>query len=363
MAEPSFAMKRLATALATLPSPADFLRAERRTPPRLLPLWAMALIALAGHTPGSTAWTLTAILALLLGVALAPVVGSIRPTVVAYVWLLVLIAAMTLVTRWFQLGVAYDDAWLDQGHTGMLAMILIGAVAVGGFTSLLWGLLVAAEALRRLLRRGRLVPSPLQEPPVPVSVEPAASHRARRFAALWRRAFIGLVCVGAALPLPSFFQLAGIHSARLRAPHEGVGDAFAGAVHASAWPALTLLWLALAAGIGWLVWLRTLHAWRIVGIALGVVVVLIVLLGSADFGIVPGASGAQNFGADVLAACPTSPRRACPPAWLFDAPRLAEATYALAAWCSVLLVIATVAIALTWWVRRARAGRASAVRS
>jgi hypothetical protein len=179
---------------------------------------------------------------------------------------------------------------------------------------------------------------------------------------LWRRGFIAVVCLALAVPLPSFFELSGLHAASLRSPHEGFADLIGGTVHASVWPLLTTGWLVLGAALGWLVWLRTPRAWRVAAIAAGVIIMVVVLLSSAAFGIVPNSSAAQNFGADVLAFCPGSASASCPPAWLFDAPRLTAATATAAAWCSFLLVVATAALAVTWWIRRARGGRASAPR-
>lgn len=347
--------------LASLPRPSEFLRAERQTPPRLLPLWVVALIALAGHVPGSTTWALTAVGTLILGLLVAPVMGSIRPTVVAYAWLLSLIAVLAVVMLRLPLGAAYDKAWLDQGSTGLIAMILLGAAMVGALTSLVWAALVVLEAARRLAQRragARKVPTVASA--IPVTVEPASTHRARRWAHMWRRAFIALVCLGLTIPLPSYFELSGLHAASLRSPHSGFADVIGGAIHASVWPLITTAWLALGAAIGWLVWLHTPRAWRVIAIAMGVTVMVLALLTSADFGIVPGTGAAQVFGSNVLEFCPGGAPAACPPAWLFNAPRLADATASAAAWCSLLLVAATVALGLTWWRRRSRAGRVSA---
>jgi hypothetical protein len=360
MTERALEARRL-TALASLPRPADFLRAERQTPPRLLPLWIVALIALIGHVPGSTTWALTAVGTLVLGLAMAPIMGSIKPTVVAYVWLLAIVMVLTLVMLRLPLGAAYDAAWLDQGSTGLLAMILLGSAMIGAFTSIVWAALVAVDALRRFVASYRgAAASPAVSHPIPVSVEPASSVRGRRWAVAWRRGFIALICVGLAIPLPSFFELAGIHSATLRSPHSGFGDAVGGAIHASVWPALTTAWLVLGAVIGWLVWMRTTRSWRVIGVVLGVVIMLIVLLSGANFGIVPSSGWAQSFGPDVLGFCPPQAQGSCPPAWLFDAPRLAKLTAPAAGWCSLLLGTATAALALSWWRRRVRAGMASA---
>lgn len=359
MAQQTPTSTRRAAFLSGLPRPSDFVRAERAVPPRLLPLWIIALIALVGHMPASVEWTYTASGLLVLGLALAPLVGSIRPTPVACLWLLAAIAGATAVTVWLPLGAAWDKAWLDHAPSGLLAIMLLGAVMVGALTSLVWAAVVLAEAGRRLVLRARRIPVARAEPAVPVSVEPASALRARRIATALRRAYIGLVSVCIAIPLPSFFELSGIHAARLRAPHDGVGDAVAGAVAATVWPTLALGWLALGAGIGWLVWLRSDRVWRKAGIVGGAVAVAIVLLTSADFGIVPGASGAQDFGAELLAVCPGNVRRACPPPWLFDAPALADATSTASAWAATLLLVATAALALRWRLRRrGGAGRA-----
>ena len=350
---------RRVAALASLPRPSEFLRAERRTPPRLLPLWIVALIALFGHEPGSSIWAVTAAGTLLLGIIIAPIMGSIRPTVTAYVWLLVSIAALGLLMLRLPLGEAYDDAWMDHDATGLLAMVLLGAAMCGAFSSLVWALLVGIEAVRRLIiRRRSPAPPPSAASPIPVSVEPAASARSRRWAVAWRRGFIAIVCVGLAIPLPSFFELAGIHSAGLRSPRAGFGDAVSGAISASVWPALTTAWLALGAMIGWLVWLRTQRAWRIGGIVAGIATMVIVLVTSADFGIVPGSGAAQGFGSDTLALCPPQAVEPCPPAWLFDAPRLAEVTATAVSWATALFIAVTAALVVTWWFRRARGGRA-----
>jgi hypothetical protein len=351
---------RRLSALASLPRPSDFLRAERRTPPRLLPLWVVALIALFGHAPGSTFWAVTAVGTLVLGLVIAPIMGSIRPTVTAYSWLLASIAALSVLMMRLPLGAAYDDAWMDHGSTGLLAMILLGAAMCGAFTSLVWAALVMIEAGRRLMlrRRGGAAAPPVAQAPIPVSVEPASSVRARRWAVAWRRGFIAIVCVALSVPLPSFFELSGIHAAGLRSPRAGFGDAIAGAVSATVWPALTTAWLVLGAIIGWLVWLRTHRAWRIGSVVAGVVTMLIVLLSSADFGIVPSAGAAQRYGAETLAFCPPQAVEPCPPAWLFDAPQLADATATAVAWSCALLLMATAAFVVTWWVRRARAGKA-----
>jgi hypothetical protein len=338
------------------------LRAERGTPPRLLPLWIVALIALAGHVPGSTTWALTAIGTLVLGLAVAPIMGSIRPTVVAYGWLLATITVLSVAMLRMPLGAAYDKAWLDQGSTGLLAMILLGGIMVGAFTSIVWAVLVLTEAARRFSRRrraGRLADR-APDAPIPVSVEPASSARARRWANAWRRVFIAIVCLALAVPLPSFFELSGLHAAAMRSPHSGLTDAIGGTLEAAVWPILSTAWLALGAGIGWLVWMRTPRAWRIGGIATGVALLILVLLTSASFGIVPGASAAQRFSSDVLDACPAPSAAPCPPAWLFDAPRLAEVTATAAAWCSLLLALGTATLALTWWRRRSRVGKVSA---
>lgn len=357
MSQPTPALKRVADNLRTLPSPLAFLRAERRTPPRFLSLWIMSLIAVAGYEPGSVFWLFTGIGALVLGVALAPLLGSIRPTATAYVWLLVTILGLTLLTRGLPLGTAYDKAWADADSTGLLAMMLIGGVAVGGFTSIVWGLVVVGEAVRRLALRKRIGPTAVPGKPIPVSVEPVPPRWARMFSTAWRRVFIGLVSIGIAIPLPSYLLLSGVHSATLRGHYTGERGALGGLVHASVWPALTLGWLAVGAAIGWLVWLRTARAWRIAAICVGVAIVVIVLLNAGDFGVVPGASSAQSYGADVLAQCPSG-KRPCPPSWLFDAPTLASATYAAAAWCSALLLLAAAAMSISWWARRGGAGRA-----
>ncbi len=329
-----------------------FLKHERRTSPRLLPLWGIALVVLAGYQPGSTAWLYAAIAALLLGVVVIPLVGSIAPTVTAYLTLLTLVVAMLVVSAWLPLHAWYDKAWLDQAATGGLAMIVFGAAVVGGFTSVLWAGLVLAETTRRLVRRfrtGRAVPADASVQSGPITLVPG-TRRPRRWP---RRAYVAVVFLALAIPLPSFFLMAGLYARPMAGPHQGIGGFVGDGVTAVTWPVLATLWLAMGAVIAWLLETRAImKSWWALGglVALSLVVVLVVLT-DPTFALVAGAQ-APDFAPAVIDYCPTR-TRACQPEWLFSMPTVVEFTDRVRPWVIAANVSATALVAVLVWRRRA----------
>lgn len=340
----------------------DFLRSERATPPRLLPLWIVALISLAGYASGSSTWGFAAIASLALGILVAPLMGSIAPTVVAYLSLLGVVAVTVVATILLPVESWYIRAWQDDAPTGLLAMVLLGGVLVGAATSIAWSLLVLGEATRRLGHkvRARSVQSPEPLAPIPVSVAPTARRTATSTYFL-RRTYIAIVCVALALPLPSFLQMSGLYARQLWVEHAGLGGWLADAVVALTWPALTAAWLLLGAGLGWLVWLKSEAALRVITIAVLAAAVVMIVLAGADFALVPGVSAAQGFAPGTIDYCPTRPGGpACQPDWLFSAPHLAELTRSAATLVAVVLAGATLVLAVSWMRRRGAAGTGAA---
>lgn len=330
-----------------------FLKHERRTAPRLLPMWAIALVILAGYQPGSTAWLYSTVAALLLGVVVVPLVGSIAPTYTAYLTLLTLVVGMIVVSAVLPLHEWYDKAWLDQAPTGAVAMIVFGAAVVGGFTSVLWAGVVLAETTRRLIRKfrtGSALPPDASVQSGPVAVVPGA-RRPRRWL---RRVYVAMVCLALALPLPSFFVMSGLFVRPMAGPHRGIGGFLGDLTTALTWPLLTTLWLLTGAVMAWLLESRAIFkTWWALGalVALSLVVVIVVVA-DPTFAMVPGPQ-APGFAPSVLDYCPTG-ARACEPAWLYSLPWVVEVTEAVRAWIVAGNLTATaVAAGLVWRRRRA----------
>ncbi len=323
----------MSTSLTAL-RPAEFLRAERRTPPRLLPLWVMALVALVGYQPGSQIWAFAALGAVALGLLVVPILGSIAPTVQAYLSLLVIVVLVAVATAWLPLVRWYITAWQDAEVTGFIAMVLLGAVTVGAATSVVWALLVAGEAVYRLVRRWRR-----RAPLAPdIDIEPALGR-----GEIWaRRLVVGALCLAVAVPLPSFLFVSGLFSRPALMANASVPERLSFASTVLTWPLVTTAWLLLAALGSWLVWARTAHYARLAGLGLVAVVVAAVVWGASAFAVVPGDGGAQAFAPTVLTYCPATPYGpACSPPWLFDVPRLAVWTGEVSVWAGLLLLVVT----------------------
>lgn len=330
----------------------EFLRAERRTPPRLLPLWGMGLITLAGHAPGSTAWIVSAIVALVLGVLVTPVVGSIRPTVTAFVALLLLVAGGVILTFRLPMREWYVRAWIDDGPSGMLAMIVLGAVCVGALTSVTWALLVLTEMGRRIVRKIRtgsyLPPRPAE--PIPVPAGPPLGPR------WWpRRLYVALLCLALAVPLPSFFLTSGVYA---RPFGEGLGGTFA----ALGWPLLTTLWLLAGAALAWAVWSRLDEVVTLVAICALAIVISAVLLTAPDFALVPAAWSPDRVGTDILGYCPDGVVP-CAPVWMSAEAPLVQETGTAGAVLGIALLAATATLVFRMWSRRSGGGRDAAPRT
>lgn len=337
----------------------EFVSSERSTPPRLLPLWVVSLIALAGYVSGSSTWGFAAIATLALGILVAPLMGSIAPTVVAYLSLLGVVAVAMVATALLPMEGWYIRAWQDDSPTGLMAMVLLGGVLVGAATSIVWSLLVLGEAIRRLVHKVRTGSiRPLVTPvPIPISVAPPPPRKTKSIYAL-RRTYIAVVCVALALPLPSFLQMSGLFARRLWLEHAGLGGWLADMAVALTWPALTSAWLLVGAALGWLVWLRSEAALRVIAIAGLATAVVVVLLVGADFALVPGASGAQGFSPATIDYCPTRPGGPeCQPDWLFSAPLLADYTGTAAGLVALVLAASTGVLGFTW-LRGRRRGHA-----
>jgi hypothetical protein len=320
-----------------------FVKHERRTAPRLLPLWAISFVALAGYQPGSTAWSFAAMGALALGILVIPLVGSIAPTVTAYLTLLSAVVLMLVMSAWLPLQAWYDKAWLDQGPTGVVAMMLLGAAVVGGFTSVLWAALVLIEAARRAVRRfrtGSPIPPGAGTAAAPIALVPG-SRRAKRWP---RRVYVAVVCLALAAPLPSFFVMAGIFVRPMGGPHDGVGGFIGDVFTALTWPVLTTLWLLMGALIAWLMESRAIVNSRVaLGAMAGLgVLVAIIVISASTFAIAPGA-GAQGFAPSVAEYCPDGEPQ-CQPEWLYSVPVLAEVTGSVAPWFATLTLLATAAV-------------------
>lgn len=336
----------MSTSLTAL-RPTEFLRAERRTPPRLLPLWVMALVALVGYQPGSQIWAFAAMGAVALGLFVVPVLGSIAPTVQAYLSLWVMVTLVAVATAWLPLMRWYITAWQDGEFTGFIAMVLLGAVAVGAATSVLWALLVAGEAVYRLVlrlrRRAPLVPD--------IDIEPALSR-----GEVWaRRLVVGALCLAVAVPLPSFLFVSGLFARPALMAQVSVPERLSFASTVLTWPLVTTAWLLLAALGSWLVWARTAHLVRLVGLGAVSAVVAVVVWTAAAFAVEPGRSGAQAFAPSVLNYCPATPYGpACSPPWLFDVPKLAVWTGEASVWAGLLLVVVTLGYGLLAVRRRTR---------
>jgi len=346
--------------------PFAFLSSERRTPPRLLPLWVMAMIALAGHTPGSSAWGLAGVLSLALGILIAPLVGTIAPTVVAYVSLLACVAGMAAITWIMPVGDWYREAWSDPGATGFLAMVLLGAVAVGGVSSTLWALLVGIEAVRRYARRRELRSlrdadsAGESQPAIEVTARPVAAVPMRRkWTAPLLRAFTATLYIALLVPLPSFLVMSGVFIRPAFRPHEGLDGIFSDFFTASVWPLLTIGWLAVGAFVAWLAWRRGTDRARAIGIGSGAFVIAAVVFTAATFAIVPTEGKSQGFAPWVLDYCPPPLAGAtCEPEWLFSAPELTKFTASVAPLVALALLVAAGLLVTFLW--RGRGGERAA---
>lgn len=335
----------------------EFLRYERRTAPRLLPLWVMSLIAAVGHVPGSDPWAWSAIAAITLGVVLIPIMGSIRPTVFAYVTSLLVIVALAVLMLNLPLGPWYLKAWTDNGPTGMLAMILIGAAAVSAVASVAWAVLVLVEVVRRLIRKIRTGSALPADASTHTADLTSLSVRADSVGSLWLgRGFVALVSLGMAVALPSFFLMAGIYS---RPAAGGPADAFV----ALLWPLLALGWLVAGVGLCWLMWHRARGKVGVAVIGALSVAIAVVLLAGPDFALVPATSPAQGFAPHVLEFCPQLGEEIiCTPVWLFDEPRLASFTQKVGLFAGLAL-LASAAAYVGLWFRTHAGGKAVAPRA